>query len=157
MRLDQLCWLSTAAYAIHIVEEFALNWRDWARSLSGVKVEWNFFLLANGLVIVLGVVCSEVAQTWPMIGLALPALMLINATIFHIGAFVWTRGRFSPGLISAVLLFIPLGIFCFLSAERAGVLTPSVGLGAFAIGAALMAAPLLLLKAQSTSHFKQTD
>ncbi len=157
MALDQLCWLATAAYGIHIAEEYALNWRDWARSLSKVQVEWDFFLLTNALVILLGVVCAEVADRLPMIALALPALMLINATVFHVGTFLWKRGRFSPGLVTAVLLFYPLGVLCFKSASDAGVLTPARWFGSFALGTLLMATPLLLLKAKGMAYFQQSE
>ena len=156
MALDRLLWLATAAYGIHIAEEYALNWRDWARSLSGVEVEWDFFFLTNALVIVIGVVCAEVARTFPVIALAFPALMLINATFFHVGAFFWTRGRFSPGLITAVLFFYPMGIWCFKAANDAGWMTPARWFGSFALGALLMATPILLLKARGMAYFKQT-
>jgi len=157
MALDQWCWLATGAYGMHIAEEYALNWRDWARSLSKVQVEWDFFLLTNALVIVLGVVCAEVANSLPMIALSFPALMLINATVFHVGAFVWTRGRFSPGLITAVILFYPLGIWCFKSASDAGVLTPVRCLGSFALAMVFMATPILLLKAKGAAYFQQNE
>ena len=156
MALDQLLWLATAAYGIHIAEEYALNWRAWARSLTGLEVEWGFFFLVNSLVIVLGVVCAEVARTMPAVALAFPALMLINATFFHLGAFLWTRGRFSPGLITALLLFYPLGIWCFKAAHNAGLMSPSRWIGSFALGALLMAMPILLLKARGLAYFKQS-
>ena len=123
MALGHLCWLATAAYGIHIAEEYLLGWRDWVRSISGVYVSRGLFFAMNALTIVLGVVCAEMAGRLPVVGLAFPALMLINATFFHLGAFVWTRGRFSPGLISAILLFYPMGIWCFKSAYDAGELT----------------------------------
>jgi hypothetical protein len=43
--------------------------------------------------------------------------MLVNATIFHVLPVVRFGGRFSPGLISAVLLFYPLAIACYAVAE----------------------------------------
>jgi hypothetical protein len=154
MALAQLCWLVIAAYGIHIAEEYAFNWRDWARSLSNVQVEWDLFFIGNALVIVIGIVCAEAARSLPMIALAFPALMLINATVFHLGAFLWTRGRFSPGLITAVVLFYPLGIWCYKSANDAGVLTTRVWIGSFALGALLMSAPILLLKARKIAFFR---
>src|ERR1035441_2124837 len=113
MTLDQACWLGTAAYGAHILEELALDWRGWVRSVTGISVDWSLFYVGNAMVILLGVVCAEVARTVPMIALALPALMLINATFFHVLPFIWMRGRFSPGLITAVLLFYPIGILCY--------------------------------------------
>lgn len=36
--------------------------------------------------------------------------MLINGVFMHVLPFVLGRGRFSPGLITSVLLFVPLGV-----------------------------------------------
>jgi hypothetical protein len=146
MTLEQLCWLATAAYGLHIAEEYLLNWRGWARSISGVDVKGSIFFVMNALVILLGIVCAELAGRLPTLALAFPALMLINATFFHAGAFLWTRGQFSPGLITAVLLFYPIGIWCFKSARDAGVLTAASFVGAFVLGAIFMVTPIVLLR-----------
>ncbi len=88
----------------------------------------------------------------PAIALSSPALMLINATFFHVAPFTWTRRRFSPGLITAVLLFFPLG---FRAIQTSGVKGKGFAL-AFGIGAALMAAPMIFLKLRATTYFDQT-
>jgi len=147
MSLEQLCWLATAAYGIHIAEEYLLGWRDWVHSISGVNVRSGFFFAMNALALVVGMACAAMAGRLPVVALAFPALMLINATFFHVGAFLWTRGRFSPGLITAISLFYPMGIWCFKSAYDMGVLTAARVAGAFVLGAILMAAPMLMFKA----------
>jgi hypothetical protein len=157
MALDQACWIATAAYGAHILEEYMLDWRAWARSMSGIAVGWGIFYVANALVIVLGIVCAEVAETMPMVALAFPALMLINATLFHVAGFVAGRGRYSPGLITAVFLFYPIGIWCYKSASDAGVLTHSNLIGSLLLGALIMATPILLMKARTLRYFKQSE
>ncbi len=149
MALQLLCWLAIVACGLHIVEEYLLDWPGWVQSLSGISVSRGFFLAANGIALAIGAACAAVANRLPMLGLAIPALMLINATFFHVGAFLWTRGKFSPGLITAITLFYPLGIWCFKSAHDAGVLTAATLIGSFAIGAAFMATPMLLFRAGS--------
>ena len=94
MSLTDLLWLATAAYGLHILEEYQLNWRDWARGVLGLLAEWNGFYVVNALVIVLGIVGANLAGHHPGIALAFPALMLINATFFHVLPFALTRGRF---------------------------------------------------------------
>ena len=101
MSLTDLLWLATAAYGVHILEEYQLNWRDWARAVIGLPVERSDFYVVNALVIVFGVVAANLAR-WPGLALAFPALMLINATFFHVLPFARTGGRFSPGLATAV-------------------------------------------------------
>ena len=62
MSLTDLLWLATAAYGVHILEEYQLNWRDWARGVIGLPVEWSDFYVVNALVIVFGVVAANLAR-----------------------------------------------------------------------------------------------
>jgi hypothetical protein len=152
--LTDLLWLATACYGIHILEEYQLDWRDWARSALRLPVEWSDFYVVNALVIVLGVVAANLAA-WPGIALAFPALMLINATFFHVLPVVRMRGRFSPGLFTALVLFYPVGIACYWRAAADGTLSVAVLAGSLALGAALMASPVVLLLIKDKPYFRQ--
>ena len=155
MSLTDLMWLATASYGLHILEEYQLNWRDWARSVIGLPVEWSDFYGANALVIVLGIIAANLAASWPGIALALPALMLINATFFHVLPVIRTRGRFSPGLFTAVLLFYPIGLSCYWRASADGALGASSLIGSLVLGALLMASPVVLLNVKDRPYFRQ--
>jgi hypothetical protein len=155
MSLNDLMWLAVAAYGLHILEEYQLDWRNWARAVIKLPVEWADFYVVNALVIVLGAVAAILVQSLPAVSLSFPALMLINAVFFHIVPFIRTGGRFSPGLITAVILFLPLGLGCYWWALHEGTL----GIGGLTvsllIGAALMAAPVVLLNVRSKPYFRQ--
>src|SRR5215813_4721313 len=84
MSREYVLWIAVAAYGLHILEEFELNWRDWARSVLQLPVDWNSFYVVNALVIVLGACSAAVGWREPWFALAYPALMLINATLFHV-------------------------------------------------------------------------
>ncbi len=155
MSLTDLAWLALAAYTLHAAEEFFLNWRDWARAVIGLPVEWSEFYVVNFLVVVLGVVQAQMAATNPLIPLAFAALMLINATFFHVLPVVVAKGRFSPGLFTALLFFYPLGFAMYAKVHAEGALTWDVLLGSALIGAALMAFPIVLLKLKSRAYFRQ--
>ena len=155
MTLQVWAWLATSAYAVHIMEEYTFNWRDWARGALGLPVEWNDFYVTNAVVIVLGVVSAELASALPVAPLAYASLMLINAVLFHIWQVIRTKGRFSPGLVTAVVLFLPIGIAEFVEASREGVLSGAVGFGAIVAGAILMAFPIVMLKTKSHPYFRQ--
>jgi hypothetical protein len=155
MVLHDRLWLATAAYGVHVLEEFAYDWRSWARAVLKLPVEWSTFYVTNALVILLGVVAAEVGDSCPMLALAFPALMLINATFFHVGPFLWTRGRFSPGLITAVVLFYPVGFWCYAGASLEGFPGVQAIAGSLLLGALLMATPIVFLKTARLPYFIQ--
>jgi hypothetical protein len=81
---------------------------------------------------------------------------LINGTFFHILPFIRTGRCFSPGLITAVVLFWPIGIACYWAAASEGKLTSGVLVGSLIIGAVLMACPVVLLKVKDQPYFRQS-
>jgi hypothetical protein len=95
-------WVATAAYGLHALEEFMLDWKTWANKVLKLPVDWPIFYVVNALVVVLGIIAAEIGWRLPALSLAFPALMLINAVFFHILPFV-VKKKFSPGLISAVV------------------------------------------------------
>lgn len=150
-----ILWIATFAYAIHIVEEYTFDWKNWAAQVLKLPVNWIHFAVVNGIVVVLGISCSEVAWSLPAYSLSLPALMLINATFFHVLPFLTTKGRFSPGLGTAVLLFYPVAIWAYYGAYVDGVLSASTLILSFIIGAMLMASPIVMLKLRFHPYFNQ--
>jgi hypothetical protein len=155
MSLTDLTWLATACYALHIVEEYELNWRDWARAVIKLPVEWSDFFVVNALVIVFGIVAANLAADWPLIALTFPALMLIDATFFHILPMLRTGGRYSPGLFTAIALFWPVGVACYWRAAADGALGAGTLIGSLVLGALLMASPIVLLELKSRPSFRQ--
>lgn len=155
MDLTHWVWLCVGAYAVHMLEEFMLDWRNWARAVIGLPVEWVDFFVTNSIVVVLGLVAANLVTALPVVALAFPALMVINALVFHIFPVIRTKGRYSPGVFTAVVLFLPIAWFTFGASRQAGVLAISTGIGAFVIGALLMATPIVLLHIKSRPYFRQ--
>jgi hypothetical protein len=155
MDLAHWIWLATAAYGIHALEEFILDWRDWARAVIRLPVEWSHFYVVNFLAIVLGVVAANLADVAPALALSFPALMLINGILFHIVPMILTRGRFSPGVFTAILLLLPIGFACYRVAKDTGQLDSLSLVVSLVIGAALMATPIVLLHIMSRPYFRQ--
>lgn len=155
MSLTDLLWVATACYGLHILEEYQLNWRGWARTVLALPVEWSDFYVVNALVIVFGIVAANLAGRLPGLALAFPALMLINASFFHVLPTLRTGGRFSPGLFTAVVLFYPVGIACYWRAAADGTLDIDALLASLVIGAVLMASPIVLLKIKGRPYFRQ--
>ena len=155
MNLMTLAWLAFAAYAVHVLEEYTFDWRNWARAVLRLPVDWNTFYLTNALVVVLGLIQAELAPTLPIAPLAFGALMLINVTLFHVLPVILARGRFSPGLVTGVFLFYPLGIAEFVQAHKEKHLSAATGIGAALLGTALMAFPIVMLRLKDRPYFRQ--
>lgn len=151
--LQVLLCMCVAAYGFHVVEEFVFDWQSWAPQVLHLPARWDDFYVTNSLVIVIGAVAVAIAPVWPGVALGFPALMLINGAFMHVLPFALCRGRFSPGLITSVLLFFPLRV----ATMRSVSFNPEVLITAFAVGAALLASPIafLLLK-HKVPYFDQS-
>lgn len=71
----------------------------------------------------------------------------------HVGPFLWTRGRFSPGLITAVLLFYPAGIATMRSVD----LNAQVVIVAAVVGILLLAMPIGFVVLKQKPYFDQSQ
>jgi len=136
--MSLLNWSLAIAAAIHISEEFAFpgGFKTWyltykpeiARSVS------NRFLVFINTVLMVFSITVALAMYFPngngvAAWLTLAALLFSNA-IFHIVGAVRTR-QYSPGMISGIVLYIPLAIYGFLHFVRSG--QASIGTAFFAL------------------------
>lgn len=155
MNHEYILWIALFAYALHIVEEYTFDWKGWAASVLKLPVSWTHFALVNGAVVVLGIACASVGWALPGFALSLPALMVINATFFHVLPFIVTKGRFSPGLATAVILFYPISLWAYYGAYLDGILSAGVAVISVVLGALLMVFPIAMLKLRLKPYFKQ--
>ena len=119
-----------------------------------LDLEWSYFYVTNVVVLFIGLACAEVGWAHPTFSLIFPALMLVNALIFHILPYIRSNRKFSPGMLTAMFLFLPIGIKCFTVAIAIGVFTKSL-LIAGGGGILIMAYPIFLLKTKNLDFFKQ--
>lgn len=141
-RFRRLVWLMPAAFAVHIVEELAGGFPDWVGAVAGSPMPVPDFLLNNA-----GFMAVLLALTaWTSLRPGrLPAFLLLAwasgnlfwNSVFHLVTTVWL-GRYSPGLVTAVLLYLPLSFAVVRAALREAVLTPAGLAAAAGIGAGLM-------------------
>lgn len=143
---DYIIWILVVLYAAHILEEYMLDWRTWAEKTSGLSVSWTAFFLVNAAVIILGIACAQVGWKLPEFSLIFPALMLVN-TLVHLAPMIKTR-KYSPGVISALCLFIPGGLITFYAAQQDGILTLQVVIISSILAIVIMAFPVVLMMAQ---------
>ena len=147
MGRDWILWVLVAATGIHVVEEHALGWQGWAATVIGPRLgvvfTWTDFWATNGALVVLGVSCAATGWRAPAFALGLPALALINALGFHVAPSVIAK-RPNPGLFTALLLYLPLGTWCYIAAGEDHRLSVLTVIGSMLIGAAAMASAVLI-------------
>ena len=143
-------WVLVAATALHVVEEHALGWQGWASEAFGrsfgVRPTWADFWATNAALIVFAVAAAMVGWRAPGFSLALPALCLINAIGFHIVPSL-RAGAPNPGVFTATVLYVPIGIWAYAAASADDRVSFGVLVLSVAIGAALMAAAIAILLA----------
>lgn len=114
-----LAWLAVVAYLAHNVEEYGVDMLgrhyEFPVNLShmfshGVQSPPNAFYLAVNLSIVWVALplAAVLSKRHPLIGLAGYSIMAVNF-LTHLGAFFSTG--YNPGLLTAVVLFLPLTLW----------------------------------------------
>lgn len=141
-RFRSLIWLMPASFAPHILEEFAAGFPGWVTDTLGSPMSAGGFLLNNAafMAILLGLTGWASRRPAP-----LPAFLLLSWAsgnlfwnfVFHLVTTL-LYGRYSPGLVTAVLLYVPVSVAVGRAALREGVLPPAAFAAAMAVGAALM-------------------
>jgi hypothetical protein len=136
-------WLLTVAYSAHIMEEYTLDWRNWAQQISGMQLSWPEFFIANFAVIILGISCSVVGFECPVFSFLFIGLAAVNAIFAHIGTTIVKR-KFSPGLLTSLFLFIPICVWAYIIAAQKEILTLPFLFITLTGGLIIMSFPILL-------------
>lgn len=141
-RFRSLIWLMPASFAPHILEEFTAGFPDWVTHTLGSPMSAGGFLLNNA--VFMAILLGLTVWAWRRPS-ALSAFVLLSWAsgnlfwnfVFHL-ATTALYDRFSPGLVTAVLLYFPVSAVVGWSALRERVLPPAAFVAAVAIGGALM-------------------
>ena|SRR5215831_17423875 len=133
-------WAPLVAAMLHIVEEFFYpgGFADWDRAYRpeySKSITSRFHIIINGLLLVL---CYDVGAlaskpVGPGVWLTVMTLLFTNA-VWHVRGALHTR-RYSPGMITGTLLYVPLTVLGYLHFLSSGQISISAALLAFAIGA----------------------
>ena len=110
-------------YGLHMVEEFTLGFVEWGDLYFG-HFDWTQNLIGNSMFLVLlTIACYRYYKNpsknlW--LGMAGSMWVLSNAFL-HISATI-LGGEYSPGVVTAVLLYIPGGLYFLVKWGRKGLL-----------------------------------
>ncbi len=117
--IDRMNWIFQAfvgAAVLHVLEEYFYpgGFPDFMKKSSPVFapfVTTNFAILINGLFLVLCVLGAFFGKNSPVFGLSIASLLIFNG-LTHLGGSLRGR-RYAPGMISGLLLYLPLGITAY--------------------------------------------
>lgn len=149
MSLTVLAWLAVGAYALHILEERILGWHGWARRTINISMEYEAYTTIETVLLILGAIAAMLVAPMQLLALAFIAFLVINVTFFHLLPMIIMGGKFSPGVLTGVFLFYPLGYVTYVGAARP---TETI-VWAVIIGAAVILWPMLLLRLRTQRYF----
>jgi len=104
-------WLFPLAYLLHIIEE--------SRSvgpLHGINISLNLFLIlttVTWLLMICGIVLAHRYGFPHFMGVVLGTTVFLNGLTHIINSLVY--GRYDAGLVSGIVIFIPLGLVTLIS------------------------------------------
>jgi hypothetical protein len=138
----RLIWLMPAAFAFHIVEEYAGGFPAWVTIVGGSMTP-TMFLINNAffMIVLLALTAwSAIARTAVanavLIGWA--SANLFWDFLFHL-AMVPVLDRYSPGVVTATLLYFPISVAVASAAVTQRALSPRAFSMSCAAGFVLMA------------------
>ena len=112
-----LLWLLAAAFLVHVTEEWRGGFPQWLAAVASRPLPAAAFFIINGVVLILlvaGVRAASRDGSSGWIAVTMATIALVN-TAAHIAGAILVRG-YAPGLISAVVLYVPIGALIMIRA-----------------------------------------
>ena len=133
-----ITWIAVFAAIIHILEEYYCGWINWAKSFVPT-VKKSHFIVVNFL-FVCTCVLAAILQILEL-KISIFSLLIINAFVHLVPTIV--KRKYSPGLVSAMLLYIPIGIFGYIATFKENIASNVQIIVGTLLGFIIMAIPFL--------------
>jgi len=137
----RIVWVGPLVYGVHIAEEF---WRFpvWASAHFTPGFTTQRFVVSNAIIMLLlvgltALVSAVRVRAVDFVYFCWISGQLFHNALFHMGTTAYF-GAYSPGVLSAILLYLPICYFIARAADREGRMTNAAGVGALIVGAAGM-------------------
>ena len=141
-----ILWLVPVAYGIHIIEETP-RFVPWAKRYLSAPSTFPQFVLGNVIFMAYVVLSVFLATVYPgewtlVLGLSTAAWIFSNFTIHAF--FTLSTGEYSPGVVTAGAIYVPVSVYIYSSALASGMLTGPVFIASVVLGFSIMYVPTLI-------------
>ncbi len=112
-----LVWLFVVAYAMHLAEEFFGGFPEWFAFIAGEPLPRDAFVIINVTALALMAAAAHAATRRESLGwlaIAIATVVSVNGLAHLLGSLV--SAGYSPGLVTGVVLYLPLGMLALLRA-----------------------------------------
>jgi hypothetical protein len=133
MQHDWVLWIMVVAIVNHTIEERWLDWLPWGKRRLAFHGSWEHYYLLSGALWLAVTATAMIGWRFPVTAIGMIVLMYIDALVLHILPSVRYR-EFSPGVLSSVLLYLPVASISLYCAQIDGVLSSSVLLFGLLLG-----------------------
>ena len=113
-----LVWLLPGAYVCHLLEEWFGGLPEWMSVVLGSPLPRPAFIAINTvafLLMVVGIRATTRRESNGWMGIAVATILLVNGVAHLLGSVV--TGTYAPGLVTGVVLYLPLGSLVLLRAR----------------------------------------
>jgi hypothetical protein len=114
-----LVWLFVAAYGVHVLEEYAGGFPEWMAAVLGRPLPRPAFIAINAVAFV--VLCaaarlSTTSKSRGWLAVAIATIVFANGILHLLGSLA--TASYSPGLLTGMVLYLPLGQLALLRARE---------------------------------------
>jgi hypothetical protein len=112
-----LLWLFVPAFAIHVAEEWFGGFTLWTAQIAGRPIPEPAFVVINAIafaLLVVAVISAVRSAHRGWLAVTIATILLVNTIAHAAGAAI--TASYAPGLISAVVLYVPLGLLTMIRA-----------------------------------------
>ncbi len=134
----RVVWVAPVTYGVHIGEEF-WQFPVWASTYFAPDFTIQRFVVANTVIMLLligltALVSAVRVRAVDFLYFCWLSFQLFHNALFHMGATAYF-GVYSPGVLSAILLYLPICYFIARAADREGRIGNAAGVAALVVGA----------------------
>ena len=143
--MNWIFYTFVAAGVLHVLEEYFYpgGFPDFMKRMSpsfAPFITTSFAIVINGLFLVLCILGAIVGRDALVFSLSIASLLVSNGLIHLMGSL--RARRYAPGLITGVLLYIPLGIMAYSFFLNSGELSESQAIISVLLGLAYQIVPV---------------